>query len=84
GCHSGRRVSVYRHHRWMEERPAEDGDDRQTANLLGIIVVLLVLICCLFLVQQLRSRARMEDCILSGRTDCASTVVVPIDAEFPG
>jgi hypothetical protein len=61
----------------MQERHAEDGDDRRTASLLGVIVVLLVLICCLFLVQELQSYARMEDCILSGRTDCASTAAAP-------
>jgi hypothetical protein len=61
----------------MDEKGLQDADDRQTANLLGIIVVLLVLICCLFLVQQLHSRARMENCVLSGRTDCASTIMAP-------
>lgn len=68
---------MYQEHRWADEKHVQDADDRQTANLLGIIVVLLVLVCCLFVVQQLRCRARMEDCVLSGRTDCASTIMAP-------
>lgn len=73
----GWEVYLYRHRPWEERKAAEDAADRQTAGLLGIVIVLLILVCSLFLVQQLRSREHMENCQLAGRTNCE--ILVPLE-----
>jgi hypothetical protein len=73
-------ICLRSHHPWQERADAQAAQDaqaaadRQTAGLLSIVVILLLLICSLFLIQQLRSQARIEDCLLSGRKDCGVTV----------
>ena len=44
--------------------------DRLTASLAGLAIALLLVVVGLFLVQQLRDKARLEDCLLSGRINC--------------
>lgn len=62
---------MHSHRPWREHRDIEEAANRQTAGLLAIVVLLLLLVCSLFLVQQLRRKADLEDCLLSGRRDCA-------------
>ena len=59
-------------HRPLADQEEEDekAENRQTSSLVGIAVILLLLIVGLFLVQQLRSSAAIEDCLMSGRTNC--------------
>jgi hypothetical protein len=56
------------HRRWIEER--DEDADRQTASLAAIAVTLLLLVIGLFLVRTLHHTATIEDCLLSGRTNC--------------
>ena len=56
------------HSRWIEER--NEDADRQTASLAAIVVTLLLLVIGLFLVRTLHHTATIEDCLLSGRTNC--------------
>jgi hypothetical protein len=54
----------------------EDGaDQRRSAALIGLIVILALAIAGVVLVRELRERSRIEDCLMSGRTNCA-----PIEA----
>ena len=60
--------------------PAEPVDlqseaNRQTASLAGVAVALVLLIAGLFLVHQLYKKARLEDCLMSGRMNCESLFV---------
>lgn len=48
--------------------------DRVTSSLAGLAVVLLLVAAGLFLVQHLRDKARVEDCLLSGRLNCDQLV----------
>jgi len=57
---------------WLDER--EEEADRQTASLAAVAVTLLLIVLGLFLVRQLHTTAEIEDCLLTGRTNC---VVVP-------
>jgi hypothetical protein len=50
-------------------------DDRRSAALIGLIIVLALAIAGVVLVRELRERSRLEDCLMSGRTNCA-----PIEA----
>ncbi len=49
--------------------------NRVTSSLAGLALALLLVVIGLFLVQQLRDEARVEDCLLSGRINCDQLVV---------
>ena len=55
-----------------EQRQCEA--DRQTKSLAALALVLALVVLSLFLARELRSKARLEDCLLSGRTNCASSI----------
>jgi hypothetical protein len=53
--------------------PGDNGhepDSRRPA-LIGLVVVLVLVILGYFLVTALRQNAEMEDCLMSGRHNCA-------------
>jgi hypothetical protein len=57
----------------------QDGDDRgadqrRSAALIGLIIILVLAIAGVVLVRELREKTHLEDCLMSGRTNCA-----PID-----
>ena len=49
--------------------------DPRRAALIGLIVTLLLIVGGVFLVHILGRAARLQDCVMSGRTNCA-----PIDS----
>jgi hypothetical protein len=53
-------------------------DSRRPA-LIGLAVVLVLVVAGYFLVTALRQNADLEDCLMSGRRNCA-----PIEAPAPG
>ncbi len=46
-------------------------DDRRTAALMGLVVVLSLAIAGVVLVRDLGAESKLEDCLMSGRTNCA-------------
>ena len=53
--------------------PGDNGhepDSRRPA-LIGLVVVLVLVVLSYFLVTALRQNAEMEDCLMSGRRNCA-------------
>ena len=50
-------------------------DDRVTTSLAGLALALLLVVVGLFLVQHLRDKARLEDCLLSGRSNCDQLLI---------
>ena len=48
-----------------------EADQRRSAALIGLIIILALAIAGVVLVRELRERSRMEDCLMSGRTNCA-------------
>jgi hypothetical protein len=62
-----------------EPRPPQPppADSRRTA-VLGLLIALLLVVLGLILVKVLGDAGRLQDCVLSGRTNCA-----PIDAAPP-
>ncbi|HLY55899.1 MAG TPA: hypothetical protein VKS60_10105 [Stellaceae bacterium] len=62
-----------------DRRPFEDfdqddeleEDDRLTRNLAGLAFTLALVVLGLTLVQRLGQTAKLEDCLMSGRTNCA-------------
>ena len=57
----------------MSEPNRRDDEDaaRQTAALMGFIVILLLAIAGVVLVRELRHKAQLEDCLMAGRRNCA-------------
>ena len=60
---------------WFHE-PNEEAD-RQTASLAAVAVTLLLIVVGLFLVRELRAKSILEDCLLSGRTNCVELTTTP-------
>jgi hypothetical protein len=52
---------------------SEDGDDdqRRSRALIGLIIILALAILGTVLVQELRKEGALEDCLMSGRRNCA-------------
>jgi hypothetical protein len=53
----------------------DESDQRRSAALIGLIIILALAIAGVWLVRELREKSRLEDCLMSGRTNCA-----PIEA----
>ena len=51
--------------------------NRVTGSLAGLAFALLLVIVGLVLVQHLASKARLEDCLLSGRMNCDALLDSP-------
>jgi hypothetical protein len=52
-------------------------EQRRSAALLGLIIVLGLAIAGIVLFRELRKNAQLEDCLMSGRTNCAP-IEVPV------
>jgi hypothetical protein len=48
-----------------------EGDNRRTAALMGLAIVLSLAIAGIVLIRDLGKEAKLEDCLMSGRTNCA-------------
>ena len=58
--------------RYQDDEQAEA--NRLTGSLAGLAFALFLVVVGLYLIQNLASKARLEDCLLSGRIDCDSLV----------
>ena len=56
--------------RLLDDVEDQESADRQTASLAGVAITLLLLVVGLFLVHALHNKAMIEDCLLSGRSNC--------------
>jgi hypothetical protein len=59
--------------------PAPKEPDSRRGALLGLLVALLLIVLGLILVRVLGNAGRLQDCVMSGRTNCA-----PIDTSTSG
>jgi hypothetical protein len=59
---------------WHEPVDDEATANRQTASLGGVAISLFLIVVGLFLVHELHAKAQIEDCLLSGRTNCIAVV----------
>jgi len=61
----------------MTENPdRDDPPDGRRGALLGLGIVVLLLVAGWILIHILHNTSRVQDCVMSGRTNCA-----PVDAE---
>jgi hypothetical protein len=62
-----------------EQQPPEPRQpDPRRAGLIGMLVASLLVLVALILVRKLGEAGRLQDCVMSGRTNCA-----PIDTAPP-
>jgi hypothetical protein len=54
-----------------------DAEQRRTAALIGLIVILSLAIVGIVLVRELGEKSKLEDCLMSGRSNCAP-IEVPL------
>jgi hypothetical protein len=59
------------------EHDDRETDDRRTAALMGLVIVLALAIAGVVLIRDLGNESRLEDCLMSGRTNCAPIEVPP-------
>jgi hypothetical protein len=60
------------------EPPGPQSDDTRRKALLGLLLVVLLIVGGLLLTRVLHSSAQLQDCVMSGRSNCA-----PIDSTTP-
>jgi hypothetical protein len=58
----------------MADRDGQNGNQRRSMMALGVVVVLFVL--GWILAHELYANGKIEDCVMSGRTNC-----VPLDTQ---
>lgn len=56
--------------RYRDDEGEEAGANRQTASLAGLALTLLLVVLALGLTHALQRKAAIEDCLLTGRTNC--------------
>ena len=69
------RLSCLDHSLGKSMNQSQNGDDgadqRRSAALIGLIIILGLAIAGVVLVRELRERSHIEDCLMAGRTNCA-------------
>ncbi len=61
---------MYTHRPLIDDREEEAAANRQTSSLSAVAVILVLLIVSLFLVHRLHRASAIEDCLMSGRSNC--------------
>ncbi len=69
--------------RWGHQEDEQAGANRQTQSLAGLAVTLFLLVVSLGLVQMLHNKATLEDCLLSGRSNCVHSLSWPLATPTP-
>ena len=57
----------------MDHRSGDNDDgaeQRRSAALIGLIIILALAIAGVVIVRELREKSQLEDCLMSGRTNC--------------
>ena len=57
--------------RQMSDDQHDDGNDSRRPALIGLAVVAALIVIGYFLMMSLREESNREDCLMSGRTNCA-------------
>ena len=56
----------------MAPPPEDQGDERSRSGaVIGLIVMLVLVVASVYLVHALQRESHLEDCLMSGRTNCA-------------
>jgi hypothetical protein len=55
----------------LAEPPDHDHDRSRSRALIGLLIVLVLVVAAVYLVNALRNESKLEDCLMSGRSNCA-------------
>ena len=56
----------------MAQPPDDQGGERSRSGaVIGLVVVLVLVVAAVYLVHALQKESHLEDCLMSGRTNCA-------------
>lgn len=56
---------------WGQNDPNAPPPDSRRGALIGLLITALLVIGGVYLVHVLRNTAQLQDCVMSGRTNCA-------------
>jgi hypothetical protein len=63
----------------LAETPDKGNHEQSRSRaLIGLLIVAVLVVAAVYLVHALRNESNLEDCLMSGRTNCA-----PIEAPAP-
>ncbi|HXP06649.1 MAG TPA: hypothetical protein VN808_21220 [Stellaceae bacterium] len=54
-----------------DNRDDDDGGDSRRGALIGLVITALIVVAGYFLMNALRNEGKVEDCLMSGRSNCA-------------
>jgi hypothetical protein len=54
-----------------DRRDDDDGGSSRRGALIGLVVTGLIVVAGYFLMNALRNEGKVEDCLMSGRSNCA-------------
>ena len=69
GC--GRALVLRGDHILAEPSDPHGGERPRSAALIGLVVVVVLVIAAIYLMHALRKESQIEDCLMSGRSNCA-------------
>jgi hypothetical protein len=55
----------------------DDSADPRRAALIGLIIILALAIGAIVLIRELGKASKLQDCVMSGRTNCAPIEIPP-------
>lgn len=62
----------------MPEPPEEhEHEQSRSRALIGLVVIAVLVIAAVYLVHALRDESNLEDCLMSGRSNCAPIETPP-------
>ena len=62
----------------MAQPPDDDNQDQSRSRaLIGLVIVAVLVVAAVYLVHALRNESQLEDCLMSGRSNCAPIEVPP-------
>jgi len=54
-----------------DDRPEDDGGGGRRGALIGLLITAVLVIVAYYLVNALREESKREDCLMTGRSNCA-------------
>ena len=52
------------------DEPEQDGGGSRTPAIAGLVIAVVLLVAGLWLAHELTAASKMQDCLMSGRTNC--------------
>jgi hypothetical protein len=60
-----------------DNRNDDDGGGNRRGALIGLLITALIVVAGYWLMTSLRNQGKVEDCLMSGRSNCAPIEIPP-------